>query len=129
MAIYINTLNGGSITIGPSSGGTPEPTPHADTWYKYAGDTEWRTVSINGTIEGEFDTETMQNVPTTQIPNVTDVVTLEIGTDVTRIGGWAFYDCSGLTSVTIPGSVTYIGDYAFHGCNNSLYDTTTIPGV
>jgi hypothetical protein len=25
---------------------------HADTWYKYAGDTEWRTVSITGEIIG-----------------------------------------------------------------------------
>ena len=32
---------------------------------------------------------------------------------VTSIGGSAFYDCSGLTSITIPNSVTSIGDYAF----------------
>ena len=29
----------------------------------------------------------------------------------------AFYNCSGLTSITIPGSVTSIGNYAFSGCN------------
>lgn len=27
---------------------------HADTWYKYASDTEWRTVSINGAITGVY---------------------------------------------------------------------------
>ncbi|MDE7497017.1 MAG: leucine-rich repeat domain-containing protein, partial [Muribaculaceae bacterium] len=32
---------------------------------------------------------------------------------VTSIGDYAFLDCSGLTSVTIPESVTAIGDYAF----------------
>jgi hypothetical protein len=32
----------------------PAPTYHADTWYKYADDTEWRTVSITGTISGNL---------------------------------------------------------------------------
>ena len=35
---------------------------------------------------------------------------------VTSIGVRAFYNCSALTSVTIPNSVTSIGYYAFHGC-------------
>ena len=36
---------------------------------------------------------------------------------VTTIGSWAFYGCSGLTSVTIPGSVTTIGTNAFTYCS------------
>ena len=37
---------------------------------------------------------------------------------VTSIGDYAFNDCSGLTSVTIPTSVTSIGLHAFRGCYN-----------
>ena len=34
------------------------------------------------------------------------------------IGDWAFYSCTGLTSVTIGNSVTYIGYDAFRGCSS-----------
>jgi hypothetical protein len=45
---------------------------------------------------------------------------------VTSIGNYAFYWCSGLTSVTIPGSVTSIGNYAFDYCPGLI--SVTIPG-
>ena len=50
---------------------------------------------------------------------------------VTNIGDDAFCGCSRLRSVTIPDSVTSIGEWAFFGCDcdDSLFDTTTIPGV
>ena len=44
---------------------------------------------------------------------------------VYHIGIEAFYDCTGLTSVTIPNSVTSIGYYAFRGC--SKLSSITIP--
>ena len=39
--------------------------------------------------------------------------TVEIGTNVTSIGSYAFSDCYSLTSVTIPDGVTSIGEFAF----------------
>ena len=50
-------------------------------------------------------------------------------TGVRGIGPYAFCDCDGITSVTIPNSVKGIGADAFGGCNDSLYDTNSIPGV
>ena len=44
---------------------------------------------------------------------------------VTSIGESAFYECSGLTSVTIPNSVTSIGEYAFAHCSGLT--SVTIP--
>ena len=38
--------------------------------------------------------------------------------NVTGIGEWAFYNCSSLTSVTIPNSVTSIGKCTFYGCSS-----------
>ena len=42
---------------------------------------------------------------------------LVIPDSVTSIGNYAFYNYSGLTTVTIPDSVTSIGSSAFYGCS------------
>ena len=44
---------------------------------------------------------------------------------VTSIGGYAFYNCTSLTSVTIPDSVTSIGEFAFWECTSLA--SITIP--
>ena len=53
--------------------------------------------------------------------NCTGLTSVTIGDSVTSIDGQAFAGCSGLTSVTIPNSVTRIGGYAFSNCSNLTY--------
>ena len=43
-----------------------------------------------------------------------------IPNSVISIGNYAFYNCTGLTSVTIPNSVTSIGGYAFYNCTGLI---------
>jgi len=46
----------------------------------------------------------------------TGLTSIEIPNSVTSIRGYAFYGCTGLTSIEIPNSVTWIGAHAFSGC-------------
>lgn len=55
--------------------------------------------------------------------NCSGLTSVTIGNGVTSIGDSAFEDCSGLTSITIGNSVTSIGSYAFYECSN-LTDIT-----
>ena len=57
-----------------------------------------------------------QAVPTSTIGAIAIPSSLG-GYPVRSIGEWAFLDCGGLTSVTIPDSVTSIGYEAFLGCS------------
>jgi hypothetical protein len=50
--------------------------------------------------------------------NCSGLTSVTIGNGVTSIGDQAFYKCSGLTSVTIPNSVTRIGEAAFGYCSS-----------
>ena len=49
--------------------------------------------------------------------NGAEIKDLVIPNDVTEIKDYAFYYCSGLTSITIHNSVTSIGDLAFYACD------------
>ena len=57
--------------------------------------------------------------------NCTGLTSITIPNSVTTIGNSAFYGCSGLTSITIPDSVTGIGNTAFYGCSGLT--SITIP--
>lgn len=68
-------------------------------------------VTFKGETSSEFSDEYTGSV---YIPET--VTHNSIIYNVTSIGDKAFYDCSSLTSVTIPNSVTSIGSYAFSFC-------------
>ena len=57
--------------------------------------------------------------------NCTGLTSITIPDSVTSIGSYAFYNCTGLTSITIPDSVTSIGDSAFYNCTGLT--SITIP--
>ena len=50
--------------------------------------------------------------------NCTGLTSVTISDSVTIIGGGAFYDCSNLETVTVSDSVVSIGKYAFCRCRN-----------
>ena len=100
----------------------------------------------------DWEGDIVGELTSSSIPNKSNIAEVEIGSHVTSLGysafsdcinmtsvtipdsvtsirGSAFRDCSGLASVTIGNGVTSIESYVFTGCNNSLYDTTTIPGL
>ena len=57
------------------------------------------------------------------------LTSISIPDSVTSIGVEVFSGCSGLTSVKIGDGITSIDRAVFYRCNESLFDTTTIPGV
>ena len=64
------------------------PAGHADTWYKYEGDTVWKHIDIEGALSGVY-----AESRTDQIQNIDDIVALDIGTNVTSIIDEAFRSC------------------------------------
>ena len=79
-----------------------------------SGDWEYSVTANKATITRYTGDETAVEIPS------------EIGGySVTSIGGYAFNNCTSLTSITIPNSVTSIGNWAFSGC--SSLTSITIP--
>ena len=96
MAVYINTLIGGNITIG-SGGSAPAARTATRVWY---GDDPnvYTDYEIEGYIEGSIE-------PTTQISNVENAKKIEIGSSVYGINNYSFINCYNLTDIIIPYTV------------------------
>ena len=89
-------------------------------YYNYINDGNELEVTFCGLFYTSHSCEYKANVV---IPE--EVTYMNRTRKVTSIGKRAFFECSGLTSVTIPNSVTSIGEYAFMNC--SSLTSVTIP--
>ena len=80
-------------------------------YYNYINNGTELEVTFLGSYYGANSNEYQGNVA---IPK--EVTYMNRTRKVTSIGEYAFWECSGLTSVTIPNSVTSIGYHAFYRC-------------
>lgn len=85
----------------------------------------WGARVVNGYIENGLVYEDSSKTKLLACPSSREG-TVVIPNSVTSINDGAFYDCTGLTSITIPDSVKNIGNSAFCGCRNLT--SITIPG-
>ena len=82
-------------------------------------------LEYNGTHEYECYYTSNDKIGDYAFFRCSGLTSLTIPSGVTEIGGNAFYCCSGLTSLTIPSGVTKIGDSAFDFCSGLT--SLTIP--
>lgn len=76
-----------------------------------------KTLTISGAGEmKDWDNDSVESWHNTQYTNAIEKVIIEEG--ITRIGDYAFRECSSLESIEISESVTNIGQYAFYECSS-----------
>jgi len=105
------------IVITPT--GDPEITS-SPAHFGFCGENASWKLTNNGllTISGAgdmYDYSSQSLAPWTEFRLEIKTVTIS---GITNIGNHAFYNCSNLSSITIPNSVTSIGAYAFYGCSS-----------
>ena len=96
--------------------------------YTYTSDYSGAVI-IPATVEYQEQTYDVTSIDKYAFYKCTGLTSVDIPNSVTSIGESAFYECAWLTSVDIPGSVTSIGSSAFRYCIrlNTIYCLNPIP--
>ena len=97
------------LAVGAALGARGDTWTDPDTGYTW-------TYTVNGDTAEIYNGSSSPAIT----PSPTGVLAIPAtlgGKPVTSIGSYAFYKCSGLTSVTIGNGVTNIKEWAFYGCS------------
>lgn len=78
--------------------------------YKYSGD-----IVIPSSVTNDNKTYSVTAIRDSTFFECTGLTSLTIPESITKIGKYAFEGCEGLTSLTIPESITTIDEYTFYG--------------
>ena len=110
--LYYNLVSDG-IQIGIQI--VPPTTSSSNPWGSYEKPTGNLVIPDSINITGGYPYP-ITSIGSYAFRDCTGLTSVTIPNTVTIIGNSAFRDCTGLTSMTIPNSVTSIGQYAFNDC-------------
>ena len=116
--VYFGTFNGVADSVAtPESG---ELTIEGD--YKSFAVAQFSYTNKNskycGCITSVVEWGNLKTIEGNAFYDCTGLTTISIPTNITGIGSQAFFGCNNLSSISIPPSVTSIGSRAFSGCAN-----------
>ena len=100
-----------------SSSKSATVTYRGSSYYAYS-DEYTGLVAIPASVTYDGESYSVTSIGKYAFYECSSLTSVTIPNSVTSIGEFAFRDCSGLTSVTIPNSVTSIGSSAFSGCSS-----------
>ena len=118
--IEVQNADGVTIYYNYINDGTELEVTFRGSYYKYQGN-----VAIPEEVTYMNRTRKVTSIGEEAFYDCSGLTSVTIPNSVTSIGKEAFSYCKGLTSVTIGNSVTSIGDYAFQSCSGLT--SVTIP--